>query len=687
MSEFSSIHEQVLVNRFLDIHRRMEKLEALLAHSLRTSAFSENVNDISPTEAKVVQDYFSRIRDTMLACLQENKIPLEFHRVSLRWALQTGIEFLHIAVAELGPKHLRGYGAINTPARESLEKIQRELKRLMDHVSAYLRQGLGRDLSQRLDRLEASPGTVEMLTLLNRIVTRWQLVEFRPLLDTILQRLEHPQYEIAVFGRVNSGKSSLLNHIVRVDVLPVGVTPITSVPTRLVRGDRTFARIQFAERNPQQIKFNEISQYASEEGNPNNEKHVTGITVYVTYSRLQEGVVLVDTPGIGSLALAGGTETLAYLPRCDLGVLLIDAATALNQDDLAVLQALYEAGIPAQVLVSKADLLSMTDRDRTRHYVQQQIQRELNLELPVHPVSTIGPHEFLLTRWFEREIEPLFQRHRTLAEKSLERKIAHVRESVTAVLQIIASRQGKSGIEIRSDSNVRSAEQLLSQADSAVLRAKEQCQDWSSEIDPLVENILRDAAQGLSRSSAISEPANEDLVVRALQEVLLQRTKTARQTVNELQETLKRSLETIEELTVLSGVDTAPIRDFICSQLPILVLSGLRPKCQIVVPWWRTLLPRWAISFFRRWLKKQLESPIREFVKGYNDQLGTWLKDKVAQLEDIYQSQAEVLHEQVQRITAKDAPGCGVENIKDLLHDIQELQKSGVTTMVSAIPS
>ncbi len=60
---------------------------------------------------------------------------------------------------------------------------------------------------------------------MNRVVARWQLVEFRPLIDSILQRIEHPRYEIAVFGRVNSGKSSLLNHVVGMDVLPVGVTP------------------------------------------------------------------------------------------------------------------------------------------------------------------------------------------------------------------------------------------------------------------------------------------------------------------------------------------------------------------------------------------------------------------------------------------------------------------------------
>ena len=164
---------------------------------------------------------------------------------------------------------------------------------------------LGHDLPERLARLEAAPGSVAMLSLLNQIVMRWQLVEFRPALDTIVQRLESPQYEIAVFGRVSSGKSSLLNHIAAVDILPVGVTPVTAVPTRLVRGDSPSALVYCAETNPRRIDPEDLVEYASEEKNPGNYKHVTGIVVAVPSPRLREGVVLVDTPGIGSLATSG----------------------------------------------------------------------------------------------------------------------------------------------------------------------------------------------------------------------------------------------------------------------------------------------------------------------------------------------------------------------------------------------
>ena len=62
------------------------------------------------------------------------------------------------------------------------------------------------------------------------------------------------------------------------------------------------------------IDRKELIEYASEERNPGNWKHVTGITVSVPSPRLREGVVLVDTPGIGSLAASGSAETFAIAP-------------------------------------------------------------------------------------------------------------------------------------------------------------------------------------------------------------------------------------------------------------------------------------------------------------------------------------------------------------------------------------
>ena len=659
---------------FLDFHRRMAELEATISQSTVSSAFSQYVNDLSPTESKVVQDYFARIRTTMLACLQDAGIPLEVRRTSLRWALQTGTIYLHVAIAEMAPERLRGYGPLdNADARTSV-KIQQDLNRLIDRISTYLRQGLGQDLQQRLARLEATPASIAILTILEQVVSRWQLVEFRPLLDTIVRRLEAPQFEIAVFGRVSSGKSSLLNHVAGRDVLPVGVTPITAVPTRLMRGQEAAAVISFADLEPRCIALNQLRDYASEDGNPGNHKHVTDILVRLPSPRLQEGVILVDTPGIGSLALAGSAQTFAYLPRCDLGVVLIDAASTLNREDLDILRALYEAGTPAQVVLSKADLLTPANRQRMTSYIQDQLQRELGLSLPVHSVSTVGADEALLIGWFEQEIAPLLDRHRALTEASLRRKMAHLRESVIAVLQtLLARRQGR-GLNGRADADVTEVRRLLEKADSIVPQAKRRCQDWSADEPALVEITVRCIAQAIVTSTTSPGLSRDEPIHHVVRQVLTERGQMALQLVKDLQEVLGRTLEELQQRTPLADADPASVRNLVFSGLPVLDLSSLQGKWDCRRPWWATLFSRLAIWAVRGSLQKHLVPALREYVGLYDKQLGSWLKRYMARVIDLYESQAEVFREQVRRLTLTlEGAGTPADG-QQLGSDLQALQ-------------
>jgi small GTP-binding protein len=227
----------------------------------------------------------------------------------------------------------------------------------------YLGKGTDGDLQQRLQQLGKTRDEIRLLSEIERIVTAHGLVEFRSMLGMLLDRMESAAFEVGVFGRVSSGKSSLLNYILQTDVLPTGVTPVTAIPTRISHGPVAEAGIEFAEAQPRIIPLSELPEFATEQKNPGNKKHVTRIFVKLPSDRLAEGVTFVDTPGLGSLAVAGAEETIAYLPRCDLGIVLIDASAGLTQDDLVVVHALYQAGASAMVLISKTDLYSAADRE------------------------------------------------------------------------------------------------------------------------------------------------------------------------------------------------------------------------------------------------------------------------------------------------------------------------------------
>jgi GTP-binding protein EngB required for normal cell division len=676
------LHKQALLSTFLHIESRLKEMEAMLARGKRPSPLDQHVHDLSPTEVKVVEDYFARIRSTMVTCLEKHGIPIEVSHVSLRWSLQTAISFLSVAVAEVSPDRLRGYGELDDAGRKEVLNIQQELDRLLDRVRTYLSDRLGHNLPERIARLDAAPGSVAMLSLLNQVVMRWQLVEFRPVIDTIVQRLESPQFEIAVFGRVSSGKSSLLNHIAGSAILPVGVTPVTAVPTRLVRGHAPSATVYFAEYGPRSVDPKQLAEYASEEKNRGNHKHVTGIVVEVPSRRLPEGVVLVDTPGIGSLATSGSAETFAYLPRCDLSVVLIDAGSTLNQDDLSLLRDLYEAGIPAQVLLSKADLLAAEDRERFLQYIRDQLRQELNLDMAVHPVSVMGGDAKLLDCWFEQEIEPLWERHRTLTEKSLHRKIARLQESVASVLRtLLAKRRGTAPVS-GDGREIKNAERLLDQADGAIERAETRRRDWSGDTEAFQEIILQDAAKAIVEAARKGGKDESSPVGQVVGRSFARMGQMAREVVTDLQQKLLRTLESLERTAPLATVDTSAIRNAAYGGLPAIDLAPLLASCEVTIPRWALIVPALAQRMARSTVEKRLADQVEHYVKLYNAQLQSWLKDSIAQVVEPYQSQAEVFREQLRRMTASDTGSAGEGETAELIRDLQELEQtaSGETT-------
>jgi GTP-binding protein EngB required for normal cell division len=674
MPALNDLQCQAILIAFLDIHRRLTEMEAALAQGLLDSPFARHVNDLSPTESRVVLDYFERIRQAVRVHVEETGLPLEVRRKSVRWVLQCGLIFLQSAIAELTIDKLAGYGTVSDEGREQAERIQGELRRLIEQTAVYVRQGLGRDLAGRLRHLNATPDVLNQLDMLEGILTRWGLVEFRPLLERIVNRLAQPRFEIAVFGRVNSGKSSLLNHIAGMDVLPVGVVPITAVPTCVLRGERAEAIITLVGPQIRTVPVEELPAYASEEGNPGNRQHVIAIEVHVPSPRLREGVVLVDTPGIGSLATSGRAETFAYLPQCDLGIVLIDAGATINADDLNLLRLLTEASVPVQVLLSKADLLTPPERQQAADYIRAQIFSQLDLDVAVHPVSIVGETEALLTHWFEQAIEPLLERSRALADESLRRKITHLRASVAAVLGTLRQR-GRGTLADRR-SAAATALWLLDEADEAIRQARQRCRDWTHELPRLGQDIIAEAS-----GAVLGGAATDDPVAGVVRDTMTRRGQTARALMMDLQQTLIETLESLRPMLPLAGSDNAAVRDFVCRGLPPVEVRLPSDLADRVRPWWSALLPRAARWRARRLLRQELQSFLNGELGVYERQVQAWLRNSLAQLIGQYEAQAEVLREQARRLT--DAGGDALPDEHALEADLRALREDADTATAS----
>jgi GTP-binding protein EngB required for normal cell division len=416
------------------IDKLLADMEDILHAAASQSPFPRYVTDISPAQIRVIEDHIRRLRSQLVRTLAWQQMKPMPPDIPATRAILSNLTFVDIAIEELKPNYMRGFGAVPEDAVSELNGVVHELRALVTGMQRYLNQELNRDLEQRLLQLERTGSDVALLRLMEQIATRNGLVEFRLRFDALASRLEEDTFEVALFGRVSSGKSSLLNALLGTTVLPVGVNPITAVPTKLRYGNALKAAVAYGDGRNVQVSIYELSRLVTEQGNPGNLQNIVRALVEVPSPRLQEGIMLVDTPGLGSLAKRGAAETLAYLPSCDLALLLTDAGATLNEEDIGTLRLLYEAGIPALVLLSKSDLLTEADLHRATSYIEQHIEHELGITTKVHPVSALSNYSGLLDQFFESELLPRFEKARALREASLARKIGAMREAILAAL-------------------------------------------------------------------------------------------------------------------------------------------------------------------------------------------------------------------------------------------------------------
>jgi GTP-binding protein EngB required for normal cell division len=476
------------------IDKLLAEMESALNVSTSKLAFPQYAPDLSPAQRRVIEDYIGRIRAQLVRVLDGQGMERPPADIPVSRSLHSYLTLVDIATEELKPEYMRGYGEVPPAAVVELNGIAGELQGLVRQLDQYLMRGSRENLAERLERLEQIGDEIPVLKKLESVISEHGLVEFRSTLSMILDRLEDNSFEIAIFGRVSSGKSSLLNAMLGMDVLPVGVTPITAVPTRLLYGATPVAHVWFANRTPERFDVAQLPELVAEQLNRGNEKHVTRIVVQLPSPRLREGIAFVDTPGLGSLATRGAAETLAYLPRCDLGVFLIDAGSTLTPDDLQTIQILYDAAIPAMVLLSKADLLTLEDRSRVVSYVKDHIKEELNLNLAVRAVSVIAGSD-LVAQWFDQDIAPLYSQRQELKLRSIRRKLGALRQSVEMALRTRLRRKDR--ISPKKVEQLRVVEAELRQASGRLEEMKKIARGVANDLEDSSTRTLRFAAATL----------------------------------------------------------------------------------------------------------------------------------------------------------------------------------------------
>jgi GTPase Era involved in 16S rRNA processing len=157
-------------------------------------------------------------------------------------------------------------------------------------------------------------------------------------LEAARTRLAEDKLLVVVCGEFKRGKSSLINALLEApDLCPVDIDITTSLVTVITWAAEEQITVVLGEpghEQTKQITRKDIADYVTEQGNPRNERQVQRLLIQGPFPPLKDGLVLVDTPGIGGLNTAHAAATYAILPEADVAVFVTDAQTPLTMPEL-----------------------------------------------------------------------------------------------------------------------------------------------------------------------------------------------------------------------------------------------------------------------------------------------------------------------------------------------------------------
>jgi GTP-binding protein EngB required for normal cell division len=236
-------------------------------------------------------------------------------------------------------------------------------------------------LSKDLSRSDALP-------LAREVVSKFQLTDLQPLLSAIEAQVKRKELNLAVFGRFKAGKSSFINHLLRREVLPVGVVPVTSVVTQIRAGKEDFAEVRqsFPEKS-RCISVEEIASYVTEAQNPGNAKKVSLVQLQLPEMQRFPGIQLVDTPGVESIFEHNAEAARSWFPNVDLALVAVSVDPPLTRQDVFLIEQLFRFTPKISVLLTKVDQLDEKGRKEVLEFVTAQLRARFAAEIRIFPYS------------------------------------------------------------------------------------------------------------------------------------------------------------------------------------------------------------------------------------------------------------------------------------------------------------
>lgn len=213
----------------------------------------------------------------------------------------------------------------------------------MDNVGSATSESALTSLLDRTSEIAASAGRADLVDRL----------------AVVRRRVVDPRFRVVVVGQLKQGKSQFVNSLLNLSVCSVGDDETTAVPTVVQHAERASAELVLAEPGGETRRV-EVPLTELDSVTPSTPlaqgREVLRLEVGVPSPLLADGLVFVDTPGVGGHGNPHAAATLGLLPGADAVLVLSDASQEFTEPELAFLRQVTGLCPAVACLITKTDL-------------------------------------------------------------------------------------------------------------------------------------------------------------------------------------------------------------------------------------------------------------------------------------------------------------------------------------------
>ena len=210
---------------------------------------------------------------------------------------------------------------------------------------------------------------------------------------SILADVQANNISILVCGEFKRGKSSFINAFLNEELCPTDSGIATSVVSIIKYGaerkvTRFFSDPSFNELKQEEIPFDSIENYAK--GTSLEVDNTMMLVIEIPSSKLENGLTLIDTPGVGGLDPRHLYLTLYALPKADIVFFMMDAGEPMSSTELDFYKnKIIEYSKKNVIVFNKTDLKPKDEIDQLIRDAKDKISEYCGVEVPlVIPVSS-----------------------------------------------------------------------------------------------------------------------------------------------------------------------------------------------------------------------------------------------------------------------------------------------------------